>query len=80
MTITLPYSIILSAETMRRLRLHADPMLAFKDTSRDLGNGFFEVPIGADTHERLETVRFEGESDDALISRVIEFMEARGLN
>ncbi len=73
-------TLILSADTLSRLRLHADPMKAWRNTSMDLGNGFFRVLISDDTHEALEKIRFPGETDDDLISRVIEAHDGGGLN
>lgn len=74
------YSLVLSKRTLDRLRLNADPTRFFRNTAADLGDGWFEVPIAADTHERLETIRCAGESDDDLVTRVLDFHQTGGLN
>lgn len=67
----------LSRETLALVRQHKLPFSDWKDTSTPANDGMLLVPIEDSTAERLETLRFPGETDDDLVVRVISALHGK---
>ena len=59
----------ISNRTMQLLRANA--LGGFKQTGTQLPNDWWIVPIADDIAERLSETRFEGESSDDLLQRIL---------
>jgi hypothetical protein len=69
-------ALTLSAGTLKRLAALA--VGDFHSIALPRPDGLFDVPVTEETAERVELHRFEGESDDQVISRVLDFQAQGG--
>ncbi len=67
----------LGADTLARIQEARDPLTPFRSDAQTLGGGRFAVPVDEQVFGRLNEIRFEGETDDDVILRMLATFNGR---
>lgn len=70
-------TLILSAATLAVIASHATA--EFRSDAVARADGMFDVPFSEDTIEHINQRRFPGETDDAVVARLVQVVQSGGV-